>query len=291
MSDISDTVFLGIFIFLSVVILVANTFTVFVFWIHRNKLKRTFLLLINLTVADLLVGFTEIQVAGLAVSLLQLSKTNHMGYQSLSASFHAFSSASVFFLVLISLERAFALIWPLRHRATSAKVYMCSVAIAWFAGIAMGVFNFLSTFEILDFVYYAVGLSVVINFCLVTICVSYLSIRRTIQNRNQAVEFANNRKNFEQKRRLSKTLFSVIGVSIAFWAPSVTIYTLGKLCVIVYPDFVNYIITMLHLSNSLANPIIYSLRMPIFMKTFRQLKNKFKIPKRSKKYTVSNEAL
>ena len=234
MSDISDAVFLGILIFLSVVILVANTFTVFVFWIHRNKLKRTFLLLINLTVADLLVGFTEIQVAGLAVSLLQLSKTNHMGYQSLSASFHAFSSASVLFLVFISLERAFALIWPLRHRATSAKVYMYSVAIAWFAGIAMGVFNFLSTFEILDFVYYAVGLSVVINFCLVTICVSYLSIRKTIQNRNQAVEFANNRKNFDQKRRLSKTLFSVIGVSIAFWAPSVTIYTLGKLCVIVY---------------------------------------------------------
>ena len=291
MSDISDTVFLGILIFLSVVILVANTFTVFVFWIHRNKLKRAFLLLINLTVADLLVGFTEIQVAGLAVSLLQLSKTNHMGYQSLSASFHAFSSASVFFLVLISLERAFALIWPLRHRATSAKVYMYSVAIAWFAGIAMGVFNFLSTLEILDFVYYAVGLSVVINFCLVTICVSYLSIRKTIQNRNPAVDFANNRKNFEQKRRLSKTLFSVIGVSIAFWAPSVTIYTLGKLRVIVYPDFVNYIITMLHLSNSLVNPIIYSLRMPIFMKTFRQLKNKFKIPKRSKKYTVSNENL
>ena len=291
MSDISDTVFLGILIFLSVVILVANTFTVFVFWIHRNKLKRTFLLLINLTVADLLVGFTEIQVAGLAVSLLQLSKTNHMGYQSLSASFHAFSSASVFFLVLISLERAFALIWPLRHRATSAKVYMYSVAIAWFAGIAMGVFNFLSTLEILDFVYYAVGFSVVINFCLVTICVSYVSIRKTIQNRNPAVDFANNRKNFEQKRRLSKTLFSVIGVSIAFWAPSVTIYTLGKLCVIVSPDFVNYIITMLHLSNSLVNPIIYSLRLPIFMKTFRQLKNKFKIPKRSKKYTVSNEAL
>ena len=199
MSDISDTVFLGILIFLSVVILVANTFTVFVFWIHRNKLKRTFLLLINLTVADLLVGFTEIQVAGLAVSLLQLSKANHTGYQSLSASFHAFSSASVFFLVLISLERAFALIWPLRHRATSAKVYMYSVAIAWFAGIAMGVFNFLSTLEILDFVYYAVGLSVVINFCLVTICVSYVSIRKTIQNRNPAVDFANNRKNFWTK--------------------------------------------------------------------------------------------
>ena len=68
----------------------------------------------------------------------------------------------------------------------------------------------------------------------------------------------------------------MVGVSIAFWAPSVTVYTLGKLCVIVYPDFVNYIITMLHLSNSLVNPIIYSLRMPIFMKTFRQLKNKFK---------------
>ena len=271
---------LCIFILLSVFIVVANTFTVIVFWIHRNKLKRTFFLVINLTVADFLVGFTAIIVA-IANHPQQTGLRKMLGYQSLAASFHASSSASVFFLVLISLERAFALIWPLRHRVTGTKVYIYSVAIGWLAGIAMGVFNFLSTYEILDLAHYSVGFSVVINFCLVTICVSYLSIRKQINNRNPAIDSAHRMQSAEQNTRLSKTFFIVVGVSIAFWAPSVTFYCARDLGLIVYPEFVKYIITMLHLSNSLVNPIIYSLRMPIFLKSFRKLKHKCcKIPKR-----------
>ena len=187
MSDTSEIVFLCFLIFLSVVILMANAFTVLVFWIHRHKLKRTFCLVINLTLADLLVGFTAILETGAVVVLPRLSKTNHKGdTYSLSAFLYAFSSAPVFFLVLISLGRAFALIWPLRHRATSTIIYIYIVAIGWFAGIAMGVFYFLSMHKIFDFEDYAVGFSVVINFCLVTICVSCFSIRKKINNRNQA---------------------------------------------------------------------------------------------------------
>ena len=295
MSDISDPlhVFLYIFIFLSVVIAVANTFTVIVFWIHRNKLKRTFFLVINLTVADFLVGFTAIIVAGLTIAYLpqQTGLRKTMGYQILAASFHAFSSASVFFLVLISWERAVALIWPLRHRVTGTKVYIHCVAIGWFAGIAMGVFNFLSTYEILDLEHYSVGFFVVINLCLVTICASYLSIQKQINNRNLALDFAHRMQSVEKNTRLSKTFFIVVGVSLAFWAPSVTFYCVRDLGLIVYPEFVKYILTMLHLSNSLVNPIIYTLRMPMFLKSFRKLKHKCKIPKRSKSDTVGNKHL
>ena len=37
------------------IIIMGNAFTIFVFWKQRLRLKRTFLLLINLAVADLLV--------------------------------------------------------------------------------------------------------------------------------------------------------------------------------------------------------------------------------------------
>ena len=166
LSDTSHEIaFLCILIFLSVVILIASAFTVLVFWIHRHKLKRTFFLVINLTIADLLVGFTAILETGAVVVLPRLSKTNHKGdMYSLSAFLYAFSSASVFFFVLISLEHAFTLIWPLRHRATSTIIYTYIVAIGWFAEIAMGVFYFLSMHKIFDFEDYAVGFSVVINF-------------------------------------------------------------------------------------------------------------------------------
>ena len=60
MSNTTDLVFLSILIVLTIVILIANMFTIFVFWIHRKKLKRTFLLVINLAFSDLFVGFTGI---------------------------------------------------------------------------------------------------------------------------------------------------------------------------------------------------------------------------------------
>ena len=41
-----------------------NTFTIFVFWNKRSRIKRTYFLLINLAIADLLVGITELTVLG-----------------------------------------------------------------------------------------------------------------------------------------------------------------------------------------------------------------------------------
>ena len=51
--------------FLSFIVFISNTFTVFVFWIHRKKLTRTSFLVINLAVVDLFAGLREIiEVAG-----------------------------------------------------------------------------------------------------------------------------------------------------------------------------------------------------------------------------------
>ena len=53
MSDATPISMVVILLVLSVFIIIANIVTVFVFWIHRHKLKRTFLIVFNLTVADL----------------------------------------------------------------------------------------------------------------------------------------------------------------------------------------------------------------------------------------------
>ena len=126
MSETATIAFLGFAIFESLMIFTGNTFTVFVFWLHRHKLniKRTSFLLINLAVADLLVGITEIVAVGLFALPRRIggdsgSKTLR-GY-IFTALQAAFSGTSMFFIVPISLERAFALIWPLRHRITTTK--------------------------------------------------------------------------------------------------------------------------------------------------------------------------
>ena len=173
MSDVTTIAILIILLILSGFIIIANTFTVFVFWIHRIKLKRTFLLVINLTVADLLVGIAQTVLLGLIIS--------KSDYVWISTSFlAAVSGSSVFFLVLISLERAFALIWPLRHRVTSIKVYIYSVVIVWFAGIAIGAFSWLTVYGIFVVTNFVIAYSVVIVLSLFIICLCYLSIRKII---------------------------------------------------------------------------------------------------------------
>ena len=81
----------------------------------------------------------------------------------------------------------------------------------------------------------------------------------------------------EQSTKLSKTLFIVIGASVALWAPSMALYNLSLLREGLFPGFVNCIFGMFHLTNSLINPIIYSLRMPLFRKILQQLKNKLRV--------------
>ena len=52
----------------AVLIVFGNAFTIFVFWTERSRLKRTYFLLINLAVADLLVGIKEFIIIGTAKS-------------------------------------------------------------------------------------------------------------------------------------------------------------------------------------------------------------------------------
>lgn len=65
MSDtITTAIFQSLTLVLSVFIFTANAFTVLIFWIPRHKLKRTFLIVFNLNVADFLVGLAETVFVG-----------------------------------------------------------------------------------------------------------------------------------------------------------------------------------------------------------------------------------
>ena len=124
----------------AVLIIFGNTFTIFVFWTERSRLKRTYFLLINLAVADLLVGITELLIIGTAKShnvgegygFLMRSRAN-----PIAAFILLFSGTSVYFLAiaLISMERAFAVLRPIRHRITNSPVYICSIVIVWAFGL------------------------------------------------------------------------------------------------------------------------------------------------------------
>ena len=271
----------------SLIIVVGNIFTTCMFWKHRNKLKRTFFLLINLAVADLFVGFTEI------ISLGAFNIPGHFEETDFNSAHNAniwtafeisFSYASVFFLTLISLERACALIWPLRHRVSDTKGYIYSATIAWVAAISSGILTLLAVYDILDFSYWIIAVSCVMFLCLVTISVSYLTIRTRLNSRVPVMENTHNRANESQQNvKLSKTLFIAMTASLLFWIPGVIANATYYVCLNCVSLIVFQIFNILRLTNSLVNPIIYSFRIPMFRETFKRVK----LCKQSKEYTIN----
>ena len=271
----------------SLFIIAGNVFTIFVFWKNRNRLKRTSFLLINLAVADLLAGFAAVLSLGAFTIPGHFKERNFKAAHNiniLTAFQVTFSFASVFLLAFISLERAYALIWPLRHRVASTRGYIYGGAFAWITAISAGAVTLLAVYDILDFAYWIFAFGCVMILCVVTICVSYLAIRTRLNSRVPVIDGAHNRQNEQQQNaKLSRTLFIVIAASLLFWVPSIVVYCTHYLCNKCVPVLVFQIFNLFSLANSLVNPIIYSFKIPMFKKIFKRTK----LCKRSKQYTVS----
>ena len=275
MSNTATNVIVFAAVFESLFIIVGNIFTIFVFWKHRNRLKRTYVFLINLAVADLLVGFTE-PVALRTLDIphqLEDPNVNSIRGNTLTAFQTTFSFVSVFFLVLISIERAYAMIWPLRHRVASTKGYIYGVTLAWAAGMLAGILTLLAVHDILDFAYWTVAYGCIMVLCLIMVCVSYLSIRTKLHRRDPTIDASDNSQNGpQQNAKFSRTLFVVTSASLVLWLPSIVIYCTHYLCSSCAPLLLFHVFNIFRLANSLVNPIIYCFRIPIFIETFKRMK-------------------
>ena len=282
MTSVTAIVLLWAIMVESVLVFLSNLFTIFVFWKHRNRLKRTTFLLINLAVTDLLVGFSQPIVIKTSPQQREINSTRN---GIIAAAFQGtFSFASLFCLAAISLERAFALIWPLRHRVTSTKVYIYSIVFVWISGISVGASLLLAAYGILNNKHWNIVLAIVAILALLIICLSYLAIRKRLNCRVPALDPALNRQSgLQRNTKLSCTLFIVVAASLAFWLPSTIINVLYLLRQFPIPISVGYSGTLFYLANSAVNPIIYSFRIPLFRETLKRMK----LRKWSKQYRVS----
>ena len=112
---------------LATLIVVGNVLTIRIFLKQRLR-KRAHFLLISLAVADFLVGllsvplFVVINAATSKVRPAELVFTYADVFTGIT---------SIFTLAVISLERVFAISWPLRHRTLSVRVYMFAIIVPW----------------------------------------------------------------------------------------------------------------------------------------------------------------
>ena len=248
-------------------IILGNAATIVVFWKRRSQLKRTYFLLINLSVADLLVGVSNIEsVAG---EILKLRSSNCItSWRNYVVLDMFFESASLNFLVLISLERLYAIAWPLRLRTTSTRKYIYSAGVVWFLSGLVPVFKLLRVFKLIrerTKSWVTSGHSLA---CLLLILFAYSLI--WIYSRKQDPRLPINRQ--KQNRKLAKTLFIVTLLSLIAWLPFTVVYALRHDIDILSPGSILFdVMQFLQIGNSLINPVVYCFRMPEFRSTLRTM--------------------
>ena len=288
MLKASAIAFIVAFALEAAAIIIGNAFTIFVFWTQRFRLKRTCFLLINLAVADFLVGIAE-------TILLVIEKIPNVGKedksQSPSATFQAFaSSTSVMFLALISLERVYAVLWPLRHRVTNTRVYIYSIVTVWVVGLCMaGMWLLMIYHTKVDLTLFAIVTTQSFLFIsLLVICASYLKIRSRLHSTSPELKVHNRTLTLERNLRFSRTFFIVAAVSLVFWLPSIIVYIIREFCQDCFSPPVVSFVQFLHLANSMVNPFVYTFRMPIFKDALKKCRRKRRLSRQNIKKNGHN---
>ena len=240
--------------FLATLIVAGNILNIWMFFKLRRR-KRSSFLLIGLGVADLLVGGLAIPLFIAAFESASITTRRVFSIVDMFT-----STSSIYTLAVISLERMFAIGWPLRHRTANFRVYICAISIPW---IIAAIFTVLTDVYVYIIKRYSVIYLLVFFPAtpLLVMCVAYYVIWR-----KQKSPICNH-SNVIREAKLANTLFLITGASVFTWLPFQIINILVNLHV--FPSFSHlqltvFIIRVLQYSNSFVNVIIYPLRIPEF---------------------------
>ena len=246
---------------LAVLIILGNFFTIWVFHRQRSR-KRSYFLLISLAVADLMVGLFAIPLF-----ITRRSTEHSYLWRLVSKSFDAFTGlTSIYTLAVISLERLFAILCPLRHRTLTSRSYIYAIAIPWIAAAVFIAVIILKPNGRVKHPSYKFFPFLFLITPLLTMCVAYFSIwikqksTKGIRNHRAARE-----------SKLTKTLFLVTGASLLTWTPFQIMNNLFLFQGLQISLTVSNLSKILQFSNSLVNVVIYPLRIPEFKTTLKNI--------------------
>ena len=259
---------LTVFMAESVAIVTLNILTTIVFIKNRSLRKRSMYLVINLAVADMLVGgCTEIAYFVWLGESCFFWDTRRLPPLISVYIYHLFYAASLTNLAAISSERMHATFRPFRHRIIKKRVFGFIITIIWVTtGVLIIAIYYLLSNQAM-YSYYIAGS--LMGFCIFIICVSYLSIVVKFScGAHPQHDGATSR-----EEKLTKTLFIVTVVSLLLWLPITINYLLPVYSFVPLRVYVRlfYAFKGLCFANSLVNPILYAIKMPDFKRALVSL--------------------
>ena len=250
-----------------IMVFIINAFTLVVFARSRHLRRRNTYLIMNLTVADLLIA----AVSGPETILLYIRDKNlEKGFGVLYSIISDMCwIASLGNLVLISLERLHATLYPFRHCLVGKRIYYKIITFSWFGaltlacGLQISDINGAHLANQYQWIIY-VFLTLAVLTTSYVIIISKFIRKAHVQQLGSVMS---------AERKLSVTLLIVSAASTLTLLPWVII-----MCISISSDRYLWIkftpmkiaSTFYHL-NSILNPVIYAIRLTEFRRALKEL--------------------
>ena len=280
----------------SIAIVTVNLLSIILFIKNSDLRTRGMYLVINLTVADTLVGvISSLQFLRLLSNECKNAyslnvRLNWEGNKITLFLFTWFPLTSLTNITVISLDRMHATFRPFRHRVIKKRVYGVTMSVVWvLAGMISTATTMLLLFD-KEWSHYQYLWPSYSLLCLFVICACYASIIVKIccgarpQHHGAA----------RRQRKLTLTLLIMTIVSLLLWLPfavaTFVYYTNDSIRSLSYTKRMrlNMFLLLLFCTNSFVNPVVYTVRMPEFSKallllfTRRQRQNAAVFPLRAR---------
>ncbi|XP_022804003.1 adenosine receptor A3-like [Stylophora pistillata] len=240
---------------LATLIFVGNILTIWIFS-KQKRHKRTFSLLISLAVADVLVGILAIPL------YLKVMVSEGYAWYMISIVTDVFTgTTSIYTLAVISLERMFAVGWPLRHRTISFRVYIFAISMPWIIAVMFTTLWIFQQFDMIERKILSYVIPLICGIPLLTTCVANYVVWK-----KQQTSFRS-QNHIKREVKLAKTLALITATSLLTWLPFQIInilFTLKVMGYFNYRELTVFIVKLLQFSNSLVNVMVYSFRIPEF---------------------------
>lgn len=243
-------------------VIVGNLLALVVFALNKKLRKKSFLLVINMAFADLMLG-----ALSLPLFIYQLGGNFELWTLDWNFSLEMFyrivdtvcAQSSIITAAFIAGERFYATGWPLKHRSVARRrTYYSLIALVWIlSGVVSAAIigSFYTSIHVGIFIWvsYACTLTIIISGCYIGIWKKFKEGRKLVRIPNGVMT---------KKEQSTKTLLIITFLVLVSWLPlivtnTILVYIPLNLDIVLFVNLLNF-------SNSFANPVLYSLRIPEF---------------------------
>lgn len=257
-SPAVKVVFCIVFSVISIGIVLGNIIIVSVF-LHKRKLRtRTAYFLVSLALSDIIVGSVGVpSFIYILANSVEFPSFVYILWNTIDV-FGA--TASIWHLMMISIERFYAIGWPFLHRISSKKPYFCLICLVWSVS---AVLCSITVKVASNWRYYTLFVSVVsflwpLSVIIAVYIAMFITASKSVPRNHRQAHGA------EREARIAKAILLVIGCFLLAWGPffglNFAYWACGTCVDIKYEVILAF--KVLQYSSSLANPAIYTARLP-----------------------------